>query len=545
MSSRLTCVTMALLNLAALLWVLWIIGSFPQMVEASAVVSSMTSESNGNEAIQSLENLISSHKLHKGYEDSLALINSLNLPHSCLYSSLTESIIEKCSVSPTVLDGEEKNFFATKLAICELSSANVDYPRECRGNIQSSKELNKCIKRLETRAQWWTSWSNCIQSVGVLCQAVREEAQRDSLLRLHRNLTVLHHQLENRLVTSLDFQTSAIKQASQSSNMINQRVAILISEMDTLLNHTIVPMNSHLKNIKAVMANIDRLQVAQAAHLAEQGTVLDEHARAQRETMHRIDTIVRQAIEAVETYESLVERKNEADDEARRKSLLEMSSAIAATTGETIDAIKATMKVLKDLGSEAGMKVSGLVDKITEGHAQLSNLAENYDSLATSHERISRSMLEQEETATRQLETVVHQAIVFNNTFLNAIAESTGYLQKLSELRNNSLYNMGAVPGLALVSTYLPVLVSILIVLDHKRTAIAVIFFATLYIFFMTYHFETAPESNDSAGEMMNTEGLLLDAGNDKYRWFQSRNQTVRWFQGYATEMIGYFRAFW
>ncbi|KAF3216390.1 hypothetical protein TWF679_003010 [Orbilia oligospora] len=431
---------MALLNLAALLWVLWIIGSFPQMVEASAVVSSMTSESNGNEAIQSLENLISSHKLHKGYEDSLALINSLNLPHSCLYSSLTESIIEKCSVSPTVLDGEEKNFFATKLAICELSSANVDYPRECR----------------------------------------------DSLLRLHRNLTVLHHQLENRLVTSLDFQTSAIKQASQSSNMINQRVAILISEMDTLLNHTIVPMNSHLKNIKAVMANIDRLQVAQAAHLAEQGTVLDEHARAQRETMHRIDTIVRQAIEAVETYESLVERKNEADDEARRKSLLEMSSAIAATTGETIDAIKATMKVLKDLG-----------------------------------------------------------AIVFNNTFLNAIAESTGYLQKLSELRNNSLYNMGAVPGLALVSTYLPVLVSILIVLDHKRTAIAVIFFATLYIFFMTYHFETAPESNDSAGEMMNTEGLLLDAGNDKYRWFQSRNQTVRWFQGYATEMIGYFRAFW
>ncbi|KAF3101356.1 hypothetical protein TWF569_009883 [Orbilia oligospora] len=526
---------MALLNLAALLWVLWIIGSFPQMVEASAVISSMASESNGNEAIQSLENLISSHKLHKGYEDSLALINSLNLPHSCLYSSLTESIIEKCSVSPTVLDGEEKNFFATKLAICELSSANVDYPRECRGNIQSSKELNKCIKRLETRAQWWTSWSNCIQSVGVLCQAVREEAQRDSLLRLHRNLTVLHHQLENRLVTSLDFQTSAIKQASQSSNMINQRVAILISEMDTLLNHTIVPMNSHLKSIKAVMANIDRLQVAQAAHLAEQGAVLDEHARAQRETMHRIDTIVRQVIEAVETYESLVERKNEADDEVRRKSLLEMSSAIAATTGETIDAIKATMKVLNDLGSETGMKVSGLVDKITEGHTQLSNLAENYDSLATSHERISRSMLEQEETATRQLETVVHQATVFNNTFLNAIAESTGYLQKLSELRKNSLYGMSAVPGLGLVSTYLPVLVSILVVLDRKRTAIAVIFFATLYIFFMTYPFETAPESNDSAGETMNKEGLLLDAGNDKYRWFQ----------GYATEMIGYFRAFW
>ncbi|KAK6521034.1 hypothetical protein TWF506_001267 [Arthrobotrys conoides] len=533
MSPRLACIVMTIMNLAALLWVFWIVGSFPTLVEASAVISSMTSEPNGDEAaIQSLETLLATYKLGKGYEGSLALINSLNLPHSCLYSSLTESIIAKCSVSPTVLDGEEKNFFATKLAICELSSANVDYPRECRGNIQSSKELNKCIKRLETRAQWWTSWSNCIQSVGVLCQAVREEAQRENLLQLHRNLTILHHQLENRLVSSVNFQTTAIKKTSQSSNMVSQRVAAIVNEMDALLNHTVVPMHGFLRNIKNTMAQIDRMQVAQVAQVAEQGNALEIQARAQRETIIRIDNIVGQIIKAVETYENLAEKKNEADDETRRKNLLEMSRAISATTAETIDSIKTTMQILKDLGSETGVKVSGLVDQILEGHAQLGNLAENYDSLAASHERISRSMLEQEETTSRQLETVAHQATVFNNTFLNAIAESTGYLR---ELRKNPLYGMGTVPGLAMVSTYLPVIVSILVVLDRKRSAIAMIFFATLYIFFMTYPFEVTPESDDSAGDNMDMEGLLLDAGNDQYRWFQDC----------ATKIMGYFRAFW
>ncbi|KAK6351241.1 hypothetical protein TWF718_004411 [Orbilia javanica] len=521
-----------IVNLATLLWVLWVIGSFPQFVEASAVVSSRVPEPNGNEVVHTLENLLSSYKPHKGYEDSLALINSLNLPRSCLYSSLTESIIAKCSNSQSVLDGEEKNFFATKLAICELSSANVDYPKECRGNIQSSKDLNKCIKRLESRPQWWTSWSNCIQSVGVLCQAVREEAEKDNLLRLHRNLTVLHHQLENRLVSSVDFQTSALKQASQTSNMINSRVAVLIREMDTLLNHTIVPMDGYLKNIKAAMANIDRIQVAQAAHLAEQNTALDDQARAQREAMHRIDNIVKQVLEAVESYENMLERRNSADEVARREALLQMSLAIQATTAETIESIKTTMKVLKDLGSETGMRISSLIDRITDGHAQLGSLVDEYDSLAVSHERISRSMLQQEEIATRQLETVTEQATIFNNTFLNAISESTGYLQKLSEFRKHPLYGMEAVPGLAWVSTYLPVLVSILIVLDRKRSAITVIFLAAVYIFFMTHSFETAHGSDGLSGDITDTEGLLLDGGTDQYHWFQNC----------ATRIMGYFR---
>ncbi|RVD88610.1 uncharacterized protein DFL_002788 [Arthrobotrys flagrans] len=537
MSSSITCIMITIINLLTLLRVPWILGSFPRTVKASAVISSMAPDTDGTEAVvQSLESLISSHKLQKGYEDSLALINSLNLPHSCLYSSLTESIIEKCSVSPTVLDGEEKNFFATKLAICELSSANIDYPRECRGNIQSSRDLNKCIKRLESRAQWWTSWSNCIQSVGVLCQAVREEAQRDNLLRLHRNLTVLHHQLENRLVSSVNFQTSALKQASNTNNMINSRVAVLIREMDQLLNYTIVPIDGYLKNIKAAMANIDRVQVAQAAHLAEQNTALDDQARVQMESMHRIDKIVKEVLEAVELYENLMERRNDADEVARRGNLLQMSAAISATTAETIESIEHTMKVLNNLGSETAVKISGLIDQITDGHAQLSILVGEYDALATSHERITRSMLEQEETATRQLETVAHQAAIFNNTFLNAIAESTGYLQKLSEFRKHPLYGMEAAPGLALVSTYLPVLVSILVVLDRKRSAIAIIFFATLYILFTTYPFEATSGSDDSSGDIeMDTEGLLIDAGNDQYRWFQDC----------ATKIIGYFRAFW
>ncbi|KAK6361528.1 hypothetical protein TWF730_005248 [Orbilia blumenaviensis] len=533
MSSSISCM-MIIINLATIIWVLWIVESIPNMVEASSMISSATLEPSGNEAgVHPLEILISTHKLQKGHEDSLALINSLNLPHSCLYSSLTESIIAKCSSSPAVLDGEEKNFFATKLAICELSSANVDYPRDCRGNIQSSKDLNKCIKRLETRPQWWTSWSNCIQSVGVLCQAVREEAERENLLRLHRNLTVLHHQLENRLSSSLNLHTSNLNFTSKTSTMIHSRVSALISEMDALLNQTIVPLDGYLQNIKSAMAHIDRIQVAHAARLAEQNAEFDDQARAQREAMYRIDAIVRQITEAIDTLESRVEVKNKVDERSRRESLEQMSIAIKASTADTIQSIRQTMEALQGITGETGTRLTGLIDSITQGQEAIDTLADGFASLSSSHERISQSMLLQEESAARQLQTVAQQATVFNNTFLNAIAESSGYLQKLSEFQKQSQYGSTVIPGLTLISAYLPVIVSILVVLDRKRSAIAIIFFAAAYTFLVTYPFVRGSEDppRSGAGE----EGLLLDAGGGKYRWLQDC----------TTIVAGYFRSFW
>ncbi|KAK6503159.1 hypothetical protein TWF481_008192 [Arthrobotrys musiformis] len=528
-----------MVNLATLLWVLWIIGSFPRMAEASTIVSPMNMENDAiNAAIHPLESLISSHKRSKGYEDSLALINSLNLPHSCLYSSLTESIIAKCSTSPTVLDGEEKNFFATKLAICELSSANIDYPRDCRGNIQSSKDLNRCIKKLESRPQWWTSWSNCIQSVGVICQAVREEAERDTttenILRLYRNITVLHHQLENQIVSSINLQTSSIEKSSQASKMAHQKVLTLIKDMDALIKHTLL-MHECLTEFKTAMAKVNRVQLARETELVRQKVALDEQSHTQEKALLRISTTISRIFETLDGYDDVLAAKKIADEIKRHEAFQQMALAVRTTTDETVKAIKSSMEALHELSADAATKANTVLLRIVQHGKVVDRTADKFNSLANTHEKISQSMLIQEESAARQLENVAHHATLFNNTFLNAIAESTGYLEKLAEYRNGHLNAMGALPGFAWVSTYLPVLVSILVVLDRKRSAIAIIFFSAVYIFCLTHPFESTSGPDGSEGDGMGAGGLLIDAGNNQYRWLHAC----------TTKIMGYIRFFW
>jgi DNA polymerase III alpha subunit len=74
--------------------------------------------------------------------------------------------------------------YASRLAVCEFEATGVNYPSECRNGRHE-----KCIKRLEERPQWWTTLSNNIQNVLVICAAVRHEVEEGRILELHRNAT--------------------------------------------------------------------------------------------------------------------------------------------------------------------------------------------------------------------------------------------------------------------------------------------------------------------------------------------------------------------
>jgi len=179
---------------------------------------------------------------------ALAVFSSLQIPETCLHSTLTESLISKCSTSPDSIEGVEKITFATKLAVCEFKAADVQYPRECHDKLNAEWEVKRCVRKLEGRPQWWTSWSNCLQNIGVICQAVRHKADqgrfdpfelafsllltsnlgKDSLLRLHKNLTSLQTQLQTHLYDALQetelFKHDSDQYASQFSASMDNLV---------------------------------------------------------------------------------------------------------------------------------------------------------------------------------------------------------------------------------------------------------------------------------------------------------------------------------
>lgn len=114
--------------------------------------------------------------------------------------------------SHETLDGI-RSVYAARLAICELEGAGASVPAPClpvtlappaskgrfgfvtktdvpdTGTALVPKELlEQCLKTLESRPQWWTSYSNSRQNAMVICQASRIEVEKEELLELHRSI---------------------------------------------------------------------------------------------------------------------------------------------------------------------------------------------------------------------------------------------------------------------------------------------------------------------------------------------------------------------
>ncbi|KAI5814108.1 Tht1-like nuclear fusion protein-domain-containing protein [Pyronema omphalodes] len=116
------------------------------------------------------------------YSTVLQYLSTLETAPSC-HREATTSLISDCSI----LEASHSDLryrYASRLAVCEFEATGVNYPSECHNGRHE-----KCIKRLEERPQWWTTLSNNIQNVLVICAAVRHEVEEGRILELHRNAT--------------------------------------------------------------------------------------------------------------------------------------------------------------------------------------------------------------------------------------------------------------------------------------------------------------------------------------------------------------------
>ena len=102
------------------------------------------------------------------------------------------------SSSSTDLDLETvQNFYSAHLAICELDGAHANLPSHCRLGLPSdsselasflhddgARQLKRCLTDLQSRSQWWTSYSNNRRDAYILCKAMRPFDQGETLVPL-------------------------------------------------------------------------------------------------------------------------------------------------------------------------------------------------------------------------------------------------------------------------------------------------------------------------------------------------------------------------
>ena len=99
--------------------------------------------------------------------------------------------IEGLSANTEAAIEDVRATYAAQLAICELRSAGAQIPTHCNmmlptnedlqapsRNTPEGRELTQCLQTLESRPQWWTSYSNNKQNAVVMCRAARVDIER-------------------------------------------------------------------------------------------------------------------------------------------------------------------------------------------------------------------------------------------------------------------------------------------------------------------------------------------------------------------------------
>jgi hypothetical protein len=132
----------------------------------------------------------------------------------------TLTLINSCqslerSSSAEIELSEIREEYATRLAMCELMGAKVTVPSQCDRFVPhdggckrkrafafldklrseeptdsidktcyrdvSPVQVKQCLGALHARPQWWTSYSNALQNVVVVCQASRSAIEKGKL----------------------------------------------------------------------------------------------------------------------------------------------------------------------------------------------------------------------------------------------------------------------------------------------------------------------------------------------------------------------------
>jgi hypothetical protein len=142
------------------------------------------------------------------YSDALQILNSMQASPSC-HRLAASKLLNSCQSIEGAPSNTEpslddiKSIYAAQLAMCEIISAGSTTPQQCKpltpghetrgrrgfsgiasgGNhrpdeIAVKKQLGQCLQALESRPQWWTSYSNSRQNAVVMCRAARVEIEK-------------------------------------------------------------------------------------------------------------------------------------------------------------------------------------------------------------------------------------------------------------------------------------------------------------------------------------------------------------------------------
>lgn len=217
------------------------------------------------------------------FNQALEILGNLNSSSSCNKLAATKLVTSCKSIgrNPEISYDLDKylalehvrSMYAARLALCELSGAGIPVPSPCRlVNVSPSsrkrlfggytktqltssdcepvpaEELEPCLKSLESRPQWWTSYSNSRQNAMIICQASRSEIDKQDILETYTSIL----QSSSRLSDGLHEALRVAAEESAKSKAFAHSVDLLrkqtLQEMEESTSSFMVKLSENIES---------------------------------------------------------------------------------------------------------------------------------------------------------------------------------------------------------------------------------------------------------------------------------------------------------
>lgn len=245
------------------------------------------------EAVQLLESMKSSPSCHR--------VAATRLVTSCQSIGGKSDNIETDTY--IALD-HLRSLYAARLAICEINGAGTATPHAClpvtispqhkKGFFGFSSTYNPqvhltdsiptdlqepCLRSLESRPQWWTSYSNSRQNAMVICQASRIESEKEELLELHRfvveSTAKLNHGLQEALRTATEdsaqhkafmdviatMRVRLVHELEESETLFKRAIANILHDIRSGVDSAVTGVNSMLGRVQMDAAALEKVGI--------------------------------------------------------------------------------------------------------------------------------------------------------------------------------------------------------------------------------------------------------------------------------------------
>ncbi|KAH3680994.1 hypothetical protein WICPIJ_008002 [Wickerhamomyces pijperi] len=180
--------------------------------------------------------------------------------NQCVKTALSPILSQCLKTSINDLDPSLRAHTAASLSLCEFQIAQISHPLECSYDTVD----DECVKAMERKAQWWTSYSGYYRSLGEICMEENANFEQERILEVYFKITEYYQQMMAGFQEQVDLASEFRKESMSGFDDLKKQMDDLnetSQENEKLMKLIWLNLMSELEKMNEVTLNVTDVMV--------------------------------------------------------------------------------------------------------------------------------------------------------------------------------------------------------------------------------------------------------------------------------------------